>query len=248
MPFAMALYLPMEALAFAGWHFPGLLHDTNFAPPPPAPAAAQQCSSPLSSSFSWATSLIASMRNPSHWRKPSEFSALSCAAWLYYVLCDILVQAERCYRLTALLHKLRHDQQPASASASPALAAVPRSAATLTSPSLTTITATPSQGSRDLSSPPDTNTNTNTSKGQREGHRERLQHVQHELETQLLASQLQLLRELLCVLPAFAWSWADFSTNSKVPRPLINLLMWLESLLAFSGKLHAQGRAQAHGG
>jgi hypothetical protein len=120
-----------------------------------------------------------------------------------YVMCDIVVQAERCHRITAILQKLQDQNKLSNSSSTPT---------TLPPP------------------PPDPHIDTDTDPDP--------SHILA-LEAQLRASKVLLLREVLCLLPAFAWSWPDFGTNPKVPRRVINVLMWLESMVAYSARVGA---------
>ena len=82
MPFSMAVYYPTEAVAYAGWMFPGLLHNgTNDTP-------------------------VDSFRNKKKWYSSDYWSAASCAAWLWYTVADAIVQCERIYRIDAILKAL----------------------------------------------------------------------------------------------------------------------------------------------
>lgn len=166
-PYTMALYYPLEYLAYAGWYMPGLLYD-----PPPARESStsqrEQC-------------LIGLFRDKSNWRTPAQFSAMSCLAWLCYVVCDLAVQVERCHRISAILLKLQDHSHSTDA------------------------------------------------------------HAILDLKDQLRASKIQLVQGMLCLLPAFAWSWPDFGTNPKVPKTIVRLLMWAENIVAYSSAVNSYG-------
>lgn len=170
MPFAMAMYYPFEYLAFAGWFMPGMLYDSTSIPDDKT----KQCSTPTAGWLTSPSTLTSIIRNSSNWRTPEEFSAVSCCAWLCYVVLDIVVQTERCYRISAILKTL-NDRSCSSDNI-----------------------------------------------------------IMLDLEAQLRTSKVNLVREILCLLPAFAWSWPDFGKNPKVPKTAIRTLMWIESLLAYS--------------
>ena len=87
MPYAMAVYYPSEYIAFAQWNMPGILYNDEM-------------------DSKSGGSAITSFRNKFNWYSPGHYSALSCAAWLCYVVCDIIVQAERCYRITSILQRI----------------------------------------------------------------------------------------------------------------------------------------------
>lgn len=61
-----------------------------------------------------------------------------------------------------------------------------------------------------------------------------------DLEAQLYNSKVLLGREVLSLLPAFAWSFEDVAANPRVPNAAINSLMWLESILDYVTKVDSR--------
>jgi len=91
MPWTMAVYYPAEYVAYAGWFMPGLLHNGSSSPTP-------------GEATPW-------IRNEKNWFSADHWSALSCIAWMCYVVSDIVVQAERVHRITAILKKLKENKE-----------------------------------------------------------------------------------------------------------------------------------------
>jgi hypothetical protein len=86
MPWSMAVYYPTEAVAYAGWMFPGLLHN-----------GANETA-------------VSSFRHKNNWYSSDHWSAASCAAWLWYTVADAIVQCERIYRIGAILEALKKQK------------------------------------------------------------------------------------------------------------------------------------------
>ena len=155
MPWTMAVFYSAEFLAYASCHMPDILYN-------PGPEKKNNVDSPF------LARILLAIRNKENWHTPAQFSALSCFGWLNYVIFDIIVQMERCYRILVILEKLSERGAP-------------------------------------------------------EG-------VEIKYRELLFESKLRLFREVVVLLPAFAWSWPDFGENPKVPEHLVHGLMWVESL------------------
>jgi hypothetical protein len=75
------VYYPLEHAAYAGWMFPGLFWDKD-------------------------SEGKGGLRDRKKWLTSNMLSAVSCWAWLWYIVADIVVQTDRCYRLTCAITKL----------------------------------------------------------------------------------------------------------------------------------------------
>ncbi|GMI45731.1 hypothetical protein TrCOL_g6915 [Triparma columacea] len=89
LPWSMAFYYPLEHLAYAGWNMKGLIWDSS-------------------------STGKGGNRDEGRWWKANTISAVSCWAWLWYIVGDIVVQAERIYRIGAILKKLEGAQSKES--------------------------------------------------------------------------------------------------------------------------------------
>ncbi|GMH52523.1 hypothetical protein TrRE_jg3448, partial [Triparma retinervis] len=81
LPWSMMAYYPLEHLAYAGWNMKGMIWDS-------------------------AGTGRGGLRDRSRWPSANVLSAVSCWAWLWYIVGDIVVQAERVYRIGMALKKL----------------------------------------------------------------------------------------------------------------------------------------------
>jgi hypothetical protein len=90
MPFTMAMYYPAEFCTNAGWHMPGILCDPPLLLPLPPLL-------PLSPAH-WPLHLVTAVPSRIGARLLNSLlcSVLCSADSTYFVMCDIIVQAERC--------------------------------------------------------------------------------------------------------------------------------------------------------